>query len=209
MPEYEGLTGFETAKVKDYVKLVLLLSAYAPAVFIAGLLQPSLQWTAVLVAVALALVGVLRLTMRRTTKSIQFDTITEKQWTLQSAKTRESELAAFLLGYLLPFLQWTPTVGPLAWLALPVLVALVLFLNWHIGIFHLNPTLMALGWRIVDMTEVNSAGDLRASVSVLCRGRVPRPDESLPAPGWKLARLKPAGVEALWIAEFSPGRMAK
>jgi hypothetical protein len=207
--ERETLPASETVKLKGYVKLVLLLSAYAPAVLIAGLLQACLPWTVALIAISIGLVGVLWLTLRRTTHGVKFDTATESQWTLHSPKTRESELAAFLLGYLLPFLQWSPTSGPLAWLALPALVAVVLFLNWHIGIFHLNPTLMLLGWRIVDMTEVNKAGDLRASVTVLCRGRFPGPDESLPAQGWRRARLKPPGSGTLWIAEFSQGTIAE
>jgi hypothetical protein len=185
---------------------VLLLSAYAPALVIAALLQPCVPIALALLLGAAVLAVALWLIVWRTRRGAVFGGAIAGQFELRGARTRESELAAFLLGYLLPFLQWNTSPAPYAFLALPFLVLVVLYLNWHIGVLHLNPTLMVLRWRVVEMTEHASAGGEPRVATVLCRTRIPGPDEVLPNGSWDTARISFAMSGSLWIAEPKEGR---
>ena len=180
--------------------MILLLSAYAPAVVIYACLQPTIERLIVLLAIAAVLAATLWLILHRTYRRAVFDGAIASQVRLKHARTRESELAAFLLGYLLPFVQWSEQRGPLAFLALPLLVALVLYLNWHIGVLHLNPTLMALGWRVVEMDEENAEGDDARVATVLCKSALPGPNETLGNENWSVARISFTSRAALWLA---------
>jgi hypothetical protein len=200
--------------MRRHIKLVLLLSAYAPALFIAGLLQGRLLYTGIMFACAFLCFGALAFVMWRTSGQVSDSEYSAGTWKLVKPTVREAELASFLLGYLLPFLQWNGGSGPLAPLALPALVGLVLFLNWNLGFFHLNPSLLIMGWRVVEMTEVEVDGGgpqqdptEGRQVVVLCHKRVPGPRDTFPAPGWKVARIG-NGNEAggpLWMAWFIGG----
>jgi hypothetical protein len=187
--------------MRTHVKFILLSSAYAPALLIAALLQSYLQVAVALGVAAAVLVATLRLILQRTRRNAVFGGATGDSYCLSGARTRESELTAFLLGYLLPFLQWNSSPAPLAFLALPCLVAVVLYLNWQIGVLHLNPTLMLLGWRVVEMTATDETNGQTVPATVLCRRDIPTPDESVPNPRWRVALVSRRDSSSLWIAE--------
>jgi hypothetical protein len=191
-----------------HVKVLLLASAYAPALAIWGLLQSDARLMVVMLATSGLLVVATDVVLKRTDHQAVYDGSSVDEWKLTRVQTRESELAAFLLGYLIPFVQWRLDAAPLAWLALVALIAIVLFLNWHLGVLHLNPTVMVLGWRIVDMTETDSSGSVRRPATVLCRGRVPVAEETLPNVDWQVARVKPSSTNAaaLWLAKAKSSR---
>lgn len=195
--------------MRFHVKVVLLLSAYAPAMIIYGFLQNEHSATAAYFVAAMVSFAALAGLMYRTGAQSAFDAFSARKWTLSDPSNREGELAAFLLGYLLPFVQWKDSTGPLAFMALPSLVLLVLFINWRLGFFHLNPSLLLLGWRVIEMVEAESTtgagrANTRRRVTVLCRKRIPTPGETIRQDRWDVARVPGANSdgEPLWLLKY-------
>ncbi|HET7475923.1 MAG TPA: hypothetical protein VFJ97_07855 [Dermatophilaceae bacterium] len=148
----------------------LLASAFAPLVaLLATLKLPELGWLGWAVLCACALVEVLLYLSLRSLKLIQTDSIITT-----SVKRADERVLAFTSGYVVPVVialfggsDATKVVGTVA------LVALLALIYVRAGLYHLNPTLAAVGFRLYEVTAENGTVTM-----VLSRAnRIPQRDQ--------------------------------
>lgn len=130
----------------------LLASAFAPLVAVLAVLRlRDLGWWAagllVLCAAAFGLLG----WVLRDLRSIQARPVRAKQ-----VRRADERVVAFTSSYLLPFVLAVFGPESLTKLAATVvMVAILAVIYVRSGLFHLNPTLALLGYRLYEVTAVN------------------------------------------------------
>lgn len=136
------------------VGAALLASAFSPLVAVMVLVARAggQAWlTAGLVLVCLLPVGVLLLVLRAL-RYVQLTRVRTRQ-----VKVRDQDVLGFVSAYVLPFAAVVlagDASGDLAGLLFLALVALVYV---RAGLYHLNPTLTLLGYRLYEVTQDNGA----------------------------------------------------
>ncbi|GAB96690.1 tetrahydromethanopterin S-methyltransferase subunit C [Kineosphaera limosa] len=160
--------------MRALVAVGLLASAFAPLVAVLAVLQlPALGWWAwALLAGCLASV-VLLLAVLRSLGGIQARPLHARQ-----VRRADERVVAFTSSYVLPLVvaAFGPET-PAKVVATVALVALMALIYVRAGLFHLNPTLALLGYRLYEVTATNgtvtmlltTSRHLRQDATLHCR----------------------------------------
>ncbi|GAA2057012.1 hypothetical protein [Leifsonia soli] len=141
-------------------KPLLFLSSYAVlfALLAIRIDQPAARWTMAGLSIAgiLSLILILRLNKSQT----------RAEHTISEVSNAGSEAAAYLAGYLLPFLVVAnPTAAD--WLAYALFLIVALVINVRTGIIQVNPLLFLLGYSIYKVKSTTGA-----TFYIVARGRL-------------------------------------
>ena len=132
----------------------LLASAFAPLVALLAVLKINeLGWYGGLILAACLMVTLLLALVLRSLGSIQ-----ERSIESASVRRADERVLAFTSGYVVPVVvvlfgsAAVPTIA-----ATSALVVLLALIYARAGLYHLNPTLAVLGFRLYEVTAVNGA----------------------------------------------------
>lgn len=143
--------------VNRAVGLVLLASAFAPVVAVLAVVQSDSlgAWTAVIVALCLASVLFL-LVVLRTTSRVQNKTLPREQ-----VRRSDESVLAFTSAYLLPVAITVFAADNTLGLAGSSVIVLLLGVIYARGeLYHLNPTLALLGFRLYEITDTSGVSTM-------------------------------------------------
>jgi len=153
------------ATMKPLVGVGLLLSAFAPMVAIVALVRSSqLGWLVTgIVLVACLLSEVLLALVFRNVRKVQ-----RRDLECKTVRRADERVLAFTSGYVVPVaVAAFSTASSAATLsALTCLVVLLGVIYVRGGLYHLNPTLALLGYRLYEITATNDSVTM-----LLTRGR--------------------------------------
>lgn len=140
----------------------LLASAFSPLLAVMVLIvRPGGAWmTSALVVAVLAPVPVLLLVLRALSR------LQETRLHSQQTRSRDTDVIGFVSSYVLPLAAVILAGEGVRDAATLLLLAFVALIYVRAGLFHLNPTLTILGYRLYEVVQENGA-----AVMLLTRAR--------------------------------------
>lgn len=132
----------------------LLVSAFAPIIAVLALLRMSqLGWVGwVAVGISVFSLGFLVLVFR------ELSEIQSKDLATQEVRHADERVLAFTSSYIVPVAVavFAPS-GVYSLIAMLVVLALMLMIYVRAGLYHLNPVLAVVGFRLYEITRINGS----------------------------------------------------